>query len=507
MLTAAAVLGMWYAQRAGAVAISNVTLINGSGAAGPLLLSDADVLESSLDAFRGQPDNDKVREAIADAVLRHYQSAGWPVVDVAVVRGIHGRVIVQIQEGRFGEVAVAGGSAWMRRAAFVDWSRLRGTPLTSAGLAEDLAWLHRNPLHAGVVSFAPGAETATADATLTLQEARPVRLYAGWRNDGSPPLDRDRFFAGVEIADVLGIPSWVNLEALTAADRDEFHGGRGLMRLFLPSHRELRLGGYWTQAESTTTLPGFDSVSALEAWNVSMRWLLPLPAWRGWRGDLGLGADFYRLDSVVSAGSTGISGRADALHLVAGIQAVYRHGALHSGLDAEVAVSPGGVSDAADDASHGALRSGAQAQYTLIRAGVWLQRELSGGWTAVGRTSGQWTSDPVLPVQEFSPAGANGVRGFPASSALGDDGILGSMELLTPLLPLPAVLKSLRIRASAFVDAGHVHDAVTGDDDTLASVGTGLRLGWRKTAGMALDYGWRLTEPGGRLHLSLRMEF
>jgi hemolysin activation/secretion protein len=125
----------------------------------------------------------------------------------------------------------------------------------------------------------------------------------------------------------------------------------------------------------------------------------------------------------------------------------------------------------------------------------------------LGRASGQWTSDPVLPLQEFSPAGGSGVRGFPSSSALGDNGILGSVEILTPLLPLPVALTTLKFRAAAFVDAGRVHDSVTGDGSSLASAGAGLRLRWRETAAMTLDYGWRLTEPGGRLHLSLRMEF
>jgi hemolysin activation/secretion protein len=507
ILTAAAVLGMWRGEKAGAVVISNIDLVNGTDPAKPLLLSDAAVLQSSLRDFRGRPDNEAVREAIADAVLKHYQSAGWPVVDVSVAHASRGSVNVQIQEGRFGEISVRGGSEWMRSATYSDWSRRKGEPLRSEDLASELAWLHRNPMHAGTISFAPGTETATADATLTLQENRPVRPYAGWRNDGSPPLDRDRFFAGVEMADVGGLSSWLNLEAIAGADVNEFYGGSGMLRLFLPVHHEVRLSGYWTHAESTTALPGFDSVSDLEAWNVSLRWLMPLPAWRGWHSDFGIGADFFRLDSVVSAGTAGVAGRADTLHLAAGFQAVRRSGAWQSGFEAGVAVSPGGVTDADNDASYGALRYGAKSEYTLVRAAAWSQRDLSGGWTATGRVSGQWASDPVLPTQEFSPAGSNGVRGYPSSSALGDNGIQGGVEFLTPLLALPAALSRLRMRAAAFVDAGHVHDLVTGDGEGLASAGAGLRVRWRECAGLALDYGWRLTEPGGRLHLSMRMEF
>lgn len=507
MLTAAAVLGMCGAMRAGAVAISSVDLVNGTDPAKPLMLSDAAVLETQLDSFRGRADSAAMREAVADAVLKHYQNAGWPVVDVAVTRGGKGRIVVEVQEGRFGEINVAGGSAWMRKAVFADWSRMRDMPLTSESIAEGLAWLHRNPMHAGTISFAPGVAPATADATLALQERRPVKVYAGWGNDGAPPLDRDRFTLGLEVADVLGVPSWLNLEGVSAVDFDEYHGGRGALRLFLPTHREVRLGGYWTEAESSQALPGFDSVSALTAWNASARWIIPLPAWRGWRGDLGIGADFFRYDSVVNVEDIGVAGRADALHLAAGIQAVRRSDVWQAGLDAEVAVSPGGVTNAADDEDHEALRSGARAQYTLVRAGAWTQRELSGGWTLTGRMSGQWASDPVLPLQEFSPAGGNGVRGFPTASVLGDSGVQGSVEILTPLLPLPAALTGLSIRAAAFVDAGHAHDGVTGDDSTIASAGAGLRLRWRESAGMALDYGWRLSEPGGRIHLALRMEF
>jgi hemolysin activation/secretion protein len=507
MLTVAAAAGIWCPESVGAAGIARIQLVNSRDSAQPLLLADAAALEASLSQFRGRPDNAGIREAIADAVLQHYQSAGWPVVDVSVGRQAHGLVSVNVTEGRYGDIAVTGGSGGMRRAVFADWSRRRGTPLTSTSIAEGLAWLHRNPLRAATISFAPGTEPATADATLTLQGKRAVKFSAGFRDDGSPPLDRERFFARIEEADAFGLPSWWNLEATTGTDYDEYRGASGGMRLFLPSHRELRLGGYWTQAESTTTLPGFDSVSALEAWNLSVRWVAPLPAWRGWRSDLTAGADFFRLDSVVRAGGFGVSGRADALHLAAGLHAERHRGAWQSGLDADVAWSPGGVTDAADDADHESLRRGASADYTLVRAGAWSEKTMAGGWTATGRVSGQWTSDPVVPVQEFSPAGAYGVRGFPASSVIGDSGVQGSVEIQTPSLPMPASLTNLRLRAAAFVDAAYVHDEVSGDEDSLASAGTGLRVQWRESFGMALDYGWRLSEPGGRLHLSLRMEF
>lgn len=510
MLIVVAAVGAGCPENASAAPpIRRIQLVNGTDPAQPLHLAHPGALESSLHAFHGRPDNPTVREAIADTVLQHYQSAGWPVVDVSVEKQTRGLTRVHIEEGRYGEIAVTGGTDAMRRAVFADWSRRRGEFLTSESIAENLAWLHRNPHHAATISFAPGTEPATADATLTLQGERAWKFAAGYRDDGSPPLDRERFFARVEVADAFGIPSWWSLEATSAADSAEYHGATSALRLFLPSHHELRLGGYWTHAESTTALlPGFDSVSELEAWNLSLRFVTPLPVWNKWRTDLTLGTDFFRLDSNVVLGGFGVAGRADALHLTAGLSATRRTDKSRSGVEAEFAWSPGGITSAADDADHTALRNGASADYTLVRASGWTEQSLPNGWTATGKVSGQWASDPVVPVQEFSPAGAYGVRGFPASSVIGDSGLQGSVEILTPLLPLPGSLSDkLHLKAAAFLDAAVVHDDARNDDTSLASAGAGLRMTWRESFGMAVDYGWRLTDPGGRLHVSLRMEF
>ncbi len=491
-----------------AAPVAQIEVMNAVGPSQPLLLQDAGALDSSLRSFHGQPDKTVTQEAIADAVLAHYQAAGWPVTDVSVERLAPGILRVAVTEGRYGEISVAGGPERMRRAAFSDWSRLRGTPLTADSIAASLAWLHRNPLRAGTVSFAPGAETATADALLTLQDAPPVQFAAGYRDDGAPPLARARFFAGIEGADAFGIPSWWNAEVTSGEDSDEYFGARGMLRLFLPSRQEVRVSGYWTQAASTTALlPGFDSVSDLEAWNVSLRMVQPLRARRGWTADLMAGADFFRVNSNVATAGTGTSGRADALHLAAGVNAERRGPGVRTGLNAEIAWSPGGITSAADDVDHEAQRHGASADYTLARAAAWTERDLPSGWTAAARASAQWSSEPVIPIQEFSPAGATGVRGFATASFLGDSGVQGSLEFLTPLLPLPPALPDVRARAVAFLDAAVVRDAVERDDDSLASAGAGLRVLWRESFGMAVDYGWRLTEPGSRLHVSLRMEF
>src|SRR5262245_20212152 len=123
MLIVVAAMGARCPESASAASIRQIELVNGTDHAQPLHHANRAALESSLNTFRGRPDSAAVREAIADAVLQHYQSAGWPVVDVSVEKQAHGVTRVHIEEGRYGEIAVAGGTKGMRKAVFADWSR------------------------------------------------------------------------------------------------------------------------------------------------------------------------------------------------------------------------------------------------------------------------------------------------------------------------------------------------------------------------------------------------
>src|SRR5690606_25542440 len=255
-------------------------------------------LLTALGAFAGRTDSSALREEVADFVLTHYQQAGWPVTDVAV-SGDGGRLDVRIAEGRFGTVSVDGGHPWMREAVRRDWQGAAGRPLTMGDVARRLDWLHRNPLHAATIGFEPGAEPAVADAVVSLHSRRPVRLTAGWRNDGVPPLARHRFFAGFELADAFGLPFWLGAEAFAGEDFDDYRAGRAEWRGFLPGRQELRISGHWADVRADGIVPGFTSSSEVRSRGAAIAWRPGLPVWRGWHFDAGAGIGFLRTDSEV----------------------------------------------------------------------------------------------------------------------------------------------------------------------------------------------------------------
>jgi hemolysin activation/secretion protein len=111
----------------------------------------------------------------------------------------------------------------------------------------------------------------------------------------------------------------------------------------------------------------------------------------------------------------------------------------------------------------------------------------------------------LVSAEQFTIGGAESVRGYLESQALGDYGIFGSLELRTP--PLLKYITNKKITneikaayAFSFIDAGQVNTLKPlpdQDDRTdLLSVGVGLRLKLTKGYFTNLDYSHVLREAG-----------
>ncbi|MGN0879714.1 MAG: ShlB/FhaC/HecB family hemolysin secretion/activation protein [Oligosphaeraceae bacterium] len=155
-----------------------------------------------------------------------------------------------------------------------------------------------------------------------------------------------------------------------------------------------------------------------------------------------------------------------------------------------------------------------------------------GRWTLYAKGSVQLADDKVPTILRDYLGGMNSVRGYEESEIGGDNSIVGSIELRTPLLEnfipglksddpqfyekYPQHWSQHRLQFVAFTDFGYVSEKkreVADDDQELWSVGAGIRLGLTKYAQMSLDYGYPIIEASddtpssGRLHVSLQMQF
>jgi len=156
--------------------------------------------------------------------------------------------------------------------------------------------------------------------------------------------------------------------------------------------------------------------------------------------------------------------------------------------------------------------------------------ETPGKWSLFMKLEGQLASDTLIPELRKFVGGADTVRGYEENDMAGDQALVATLELRTPLIRnfIPGLKKSdeflaanpdawqrHRLQFLLFADFGYVDmkEPLPGeqDSDTLVGVGAGLRLGLTKYSQMRLDIGYPLekTEESDnpRAHLSLQLQF
>ena len=140
-----------------------------------------------------------------------------------------------------------------------------------------------------------------------------------------------------------------------------------------------------------------------------------------------------------------------------------------------------------DELSYSLTRAGASPDWGAIRFGGRVRRNI-GQWAVLGRLDAQYTSDPLIPGEQFGLGGLNSLRGIDQRQLTGDQGFFLSGEIMTP------VIGSQGPRLLAFVDMGDVSriDALPGEvtSETVTSVGGGLRWSWKQRLNVTVDYGY-----------------
>jgi hemolysin activation/secretion protein len=137
-----------------------------------------------------------------------------------------------------------------------------------------------------------------------------------------------------------------------------------------------------------------------------------------------------------------------------------------------------------DNNQFDAKRFGASSSYATLRPAVTNLLPLPAAWSLQSRLDAQFSSGPLISNEEYAAGGADSVRGYVESEALGDQGYHGSLELRTPALLhfSPRIEQSY---AFLFAEAARLQvvDAIPGQKSrfNLASFGLGFQF---KAAGL-----------------------
>jgi len=170
----------------------------------------------------------------------------------------------------------------------------------------------------------------------------------------------------------------------------------------------------------------------------------------------------------------------------------------------------------ADEQEFADKRFKGRSDYSFLRGTFSHEETWASGWRANLRGGWQLAAQPLVSNEQYAIGGADTVRGYVESAALGDDGLNFSLEARTPNVAKKIAGPLDELYFLAFFDGGRVRvrQPITATDRfTLASTGLGVRLeGWRGLSA-ALDWAVALKDNGitergeTRAHFNLGYEW
>nr|WP_233858337.1 ShlB/FhaC/HecB family hemolysin secretion/activation protein [Paraburkholderia sp. HD33-4] len=441
---------------------------------------------------------------IRRAVVAHYRAAGKPLVDVYVPEQdvSSGVVHIAIAEFKLGRVHASGNSYFSNRLLEREMPLEPGAAIPQAAVSKGLAVLNANPYRRVDAVFAPGDAADTTDVVLQTEDRLPLRVNAGYDNEGVPDLGRDRFFAGIGYGNLFGLDQQIAYQF--TASNDFFSGnpdieGRPNRARFtahalnytapLPWLDSIELFGVY--AQSTPRLPDTYGQTGISA-QLSFRYDLRLPTITDTAQLIQIGYDFKRSNNDLEFGGSQVFNSNTHIHqfvLAYDISKPTEVGTAHAA--ATLVASPGGFDGNNQDAAFNAARQGATPRYVYMQLTASRATGLGAGFTLITNGTFQWTPNTLLPSEEMGLGGESSVRGYDPYVTQGDRGWNIQTEVRTPAIPLGA--SNAAVQPFVFFDAGRVWNTIDqpaeNNPGLLAGVGAGVRFQWSRFVDFRCTYG------------------
>lgn len=114
----------------------------------------------------------------------------------------------------------------------------------------------------------------------------------------------------------------------------------------------------------------------------------------------------------------------------------------------------------------------------------------------VTRLTTQLTPDSLLPIEQFTLGGAGTVRGYRQNQEIGDNGVVGTIEIYVPLIS--DRFNNYNLNLIPFFDGGTVWNNSNNEGEALASLGIGLNWQFKEWLSVRVDWGLPLINRSDR---------
>jgi hemolysin activation/secretion protein len=478
-------------------------------------LLDGRAIDNILAPYTGKARTFADIEQARVALQHAFDSAGFGAVQVLLPEQELklGIVRIKVIEARIGSVSVSGNRIFSESNIRASVPGLReGVSPNTRRIAESLHVANESPVKQTSLQMKTGAKAGEIDATLRVSDEKPWKVFATLDNTGRAETGKLRLGVGFQHANVGDRDHILTMQYVTSPEKLHEVGIYGLsyrIPLYSLGDSVDFFGGY----------SDVDSGTVAEVFNVSGKgtvlgahYTQNLRKHDNFEHKIIYGLDYRAYRNSVDYFGTELGNDVTVHPVSLGYAGQWHLAATDSGLYLTLIQNIAGGSKGGD-AEFEATRSGAHADYNLVRYGANVARTIGSDWQLRAALDGQYTNKPLVPGEQFGLGGMDSVRGFAEREIADDKGYRASLELYTPEFGASTRIPGARARALLFYDMGEVmrNNAQPGEADktSIASVGAGLRFGLGKPFSVRIDYAY-VVDPAGsqtrgheQIHFSL----
>lgn len=397
---------------------------------------DAQSLIEALQCYYvGQPITMDLVCEIKSAIRQYYRDLNRPFVIVEIPQQniTQGIIYVVIREAVIGDIRVCG-NRWYNDEIFLRQVRLSpGQAITTEVLMTDVAWMNRNPFHRTDVVYTAGQNEGETNVELVTTDRIPLYAYAGYDNTGNAVTGRNRFFTGFTWGNPFNRDDLLSYQYTTNNDFSRFSSHFADYVTPLPwRHVFMMYGGY----AKVRRHHNIDFKQNGNSGQFSVRYEIPYQNLDENRyAELRFGFDYKNTNNnLLFVGENEIPIIANEINLGQLMAQVnYEQDIWDNTFWASVEVygQPGGWLPHSSNHDYNKIRLGAKNSYLYERLTAGYEFDTC-NWLTVGLLGrGQWTTQNLLPSEQFIIGGYDTVRGYEEYEVAVDRGMIVNFELRT----------------------------------------------------------------------------
>jgi len=380
--------------------------------------------------------------------------------------------------------------------------------LVAEKLEEQLDRANRHPDRQIAAVLKPGDEPGVSDVNLKVTERKPFHKVTPFHysvataTTGTPNVGRVMLSNTFQYTNLFDRDHGLSINwQFRPADWDsaQIVGGSYVVPLGTTGHTVALYGGY-SRTETDAVVDTMQITG--KGFTVGGQLACEVPEFYGITSKLAIGAETTQSDSQLEFGSfTVIESEIGLLPFYARYDARRRDDYGSTLGYVGVRWNPGKMVSHGDTEDFRQFREEANASFLTYRLGLERIQALPASWTLDLRFDAQYTTDNLIPGEQFRMGGMDSLRGFEQSEISGDRGFKIMTELRTPYLPglLSRVFDQrevMQLVGFFGYGLGRLVDPIAGDPGETDGAGAGFGLRYQFTDYFAgrIDVAWALTD-------------